>query len=241
MPAACTARAARRPAAGGRVTATRRSACACLEPAVGAAHRAAGRAAARAPRRAPPASASGWNEVSSGGKRCPAHSRAASAATTAPVGASAPGVGLISMFSSEPLCRQKRATSSSVGSGSPAKARSASCPRRAATARPRDGRRRAVAAGGALAACVVHQEGHAVGTQLDVAFEHAVAVLRTQAERRQRVLRRQLAGAPVGDPAGVGPVRASSSGGALFRCPRRTSAGLSAGARRAPCRRPSAA
>jgi ABC-type sugar transport system ATPase subunit len=52
---------------------------------------------------------------------------------------------------------------------------------------------------------VVHQEGHAVGRELHVALDHAVAVLRAEAERRQRVLRRQLAGAAVRDPARIGP------------------------------------
>ena len=61
--------------------------------------------------------------------------------------------------------------------------------------------------GGAFQRGVVQQEGHAVVAELDVAFEGLVAIGRTQAERRQRVFRRQLAGAAVGDPQRVGPGR----------------------------------
>jgi hypothetical protein len=65
----------------------------------------------------------------------------------------------------------------------------------------------AVAVGGALQRGVVQQKGHAVGAQLGVAFEHAVAVLCAQAEGGQGVFRGQLASATVGNPAGVGRKR----------------------------------
>ena len=75
-------------------------------------------AAARAP-----SSASGLNELSSGGVDWPAHNRAASRDTTSPVSRSRPGEGLISMFSACALHRQKAAMADSVGNGSPACAR----------------------------------------------------------------------------------------------------------------------
>ena len=87
----------------------------------------------------------------------------------------------------------------------------------------------AVAAGGALQGGVVEQEGHAVGGELDVAFEGAIAVARAEAERGERVLGRQLAGAAVRDPA-RDRARATSSRPQPLRrrrapsSPRRTSA-----------------
>ena len=62
----------------------------------------------------------GLKELSSGASAWPCHSRATSLATTAPVRASVPGVGLISRSSAKPLCCTKAATAFSVGSGSPA-------------------------------------------------------------------------------------------------------------------------
>ena len=76
--------------------------------------------------------------------------------------------------------------------------------------------------GGPLQRRVVQQERHAVGRQLDVAFEHPVAVAGADPERSQRVFRRQLAGAAVGNPAGIRPGFHSVKGVCRFR--RRTSA-----------------
>ena len=53
-------------------------------------------------------------------QRWPCHSRATAAATTAPVCASVPGVGLISRSSAKPLRCMKAATAVKAGSGSPA-------------------------------------------------------------------------------------------------------------------------
>jgi hypothetical protein len=58
----------------------------------------------------------------------------------------------------------------------------------------------------------MQQKRHTVGAELHVALKHAVAVLRTQPKRGQRVLRGQLACAPVGDPAWVGPAEGCVSG-----------------------------
>jgi hypothetical protein len=63
----------------------------------------------------------------------------------------------------------------------------------------------ALAVGGALQGGVVHQKHHAVGAELGVALEHAVAVRGTQPERRPGCFRGRVACAPVGDPARVGP------------------------------------
>jgi signal transduction histidine kinase len=65
-------------------------------------------------------SASGLNDVNSGGTTSPCHSWAARRATASPVVDSAPRVGLISMFSRWPLVWQNRASASSVGRASPA-------------------------------------------------------------------------------------------------------------------------
>ena len=59
---------------------------------------------------------------------------------------------------------------------------------------------------GAVQLGVVQQEGHAVGAELHVALEGAVTVRGTDTEGGQRVLRRQFAGAAVGNPEGQGPV-----------------------------------
>ena len=53
---------------------------------------------------------------------------------------------------------------------------------------------------------VMHQERHAVGAELGIAFKHPVAVLRAQAERGKCVFRCQLAGTPVGNPERVRPL-----------------------------------
>src|SRR2546423_11766383 len=65
--------------------------------------------------------------------------------------------------------------------------------------------RDAAAVAGALQGAVVQEEGHAVGAELGVALEHAVAVLGAQAEGGHCVLGRQLACAAVGDPERVWP------------------------------------
>ena len=75
---------------------------------------------------------------------------------------------------------------------------------------PRQRRRRPVARRRALQRRVVQQERHAVGGELHVALEGAVAVRRADPKRRQRVLGRELAGAAVRDPARKGPVTTRS-------------------------------
>ena len=75
-----------------------------------------------------PCNDSGRNDVNSGGMALPCHRRAASRATTSPVCCSTPGVGLISTLRKYELRRQKRATLSSVGRGSPAHARECQLP-----------------------------------------------------------------------------------------------------------------
>ena len=65
--------------------------------------------------------------------------------------------------------------------------------------------REAGLAGGAIQCRVVHQESDTVCTQLHVALEGRIAILRAEPKRGQRVLRRQLAGAAVGDPAWIRP------------------------------------
>ena len=63
---------------------------------------------------------SGRKDVSSGGTAAPRQRRAAWSRDHLAGPRSRPGVGLISMFSRQPLARQKRAMFSKVGSGSPA-------------------------------------------------------------------------------------------------------------------------
>src|SRR3989344_3933372 len=61
------------------------------------------------------------------------------------------------------------------------------------------------AIGRAVQRGVVHQKRYAVGTQLGIALEHAIAMLCSQPEGGQGVFRGELASATEGDPAGVGP------------------------------------
>jgi hypothetical protein len=64
----------------------------------------------------------------------------------------------------------------------------------------------AQAVGGAVQRVVVQQQDHAVAAELGVAFEHVVTVGRSaEAKCCEGILRRQLAGTPVGDPARVWP------------------------------------
>jgi hypothetical protein len=51
----------------------------------------------------------------------------------------------------------------------------------------------------------VQQKGFAVLAELDVTFEGSEAKAGTHAERRQRVLRGELAGTAVRQPQGIGP------------------------------------
>ena len=148
--------------------------------------RAAARAAARARLSRAPCSASGRNELSSGGTASPRHSRAASAATTRPVCASVPGVGLISMFSAKPLRRQKRGDRFQAGqrlAGEGAAVPAAGVePRQLGPACARRPCRWPVVVRSQRG--VVQQERHAVGAELDVALEGAVAVRRAERGRR---------------------------------------------------------
>src|SRR6476469_1297859 len=64
---------------------------------------------------------------------------------------------------------------------------------------------RTASIGGAIERGVVHEERHAIGGELRVALEHAVAMLRAEPEGRQRVLRCELAGTAVRDPAWIRP------------------------------------
>ena len=102
-------------------------------------------------------------------------------------------------------------------------------------------RRAALVVAGAVQRGVVQQERHAVGAELHVALEGAVAVLRrTEPESRQCVLGRQLAGTTVRQPA-RGSVQSVSSpatsGHAHAGSQRRTSATCSGRhTQAAPCR-----
>ncbi len=110
------------------------------------------------------------------------------------------------MLQATPCARAQRAIDASVGSGSPAYFAECQPP-----ASSRDSSRQSKRVGAAAAARralerrVVQQERHVVRGELDVELDHPVAVRVADAHRRQRVLRRELAGAAVRDEAGIGP------------------------------------
>ena len=162
----------------------------------------------RAPPRVRAASDGGSNELSSGGAASPCpQPRRLAARRRGRSRASSPGVGLISMLRAWPLRSTKRgdrfeARDRLAGEGAAVPAPGVEARQLAPGALAGDAARRRRA----LQRVVVEQERHAVGAELDVALEGAVAVARADAKRGQRVLRRQLAGAAVGDPQRVGPV-----------------------------------
>src|SRR5271170_5164333 len=62
------------------------------------------------------------------------------------------------------------------------------------------------AVGGAVQRVIVEQEWHPVCGQLDVKLDHAIAVRIALTHRRERVLRRELPAAAMGDVARIRPV-----------------------------------
>ena len=140
----------------------------------------------------------------------PAHRRIDSRATTWPVSASRPGQGLISTFAHSPSARHRRG--GRLEGGHPLTGEGVAEPAarvEALQVGKAGAGHGAVTVGGAVEGVVMHEDGHAIRSQLDVELDPGVTEAGRQPQAGQRVLRGQRAAAPVGQQAREGPERAS--------------------------------